>query len=289
MNELTSSPLTTPSSVVPATARPGRVIVVGNEKGGSGKSTAAIHLAIRLLQKNIRVATIDLDYPQGTLTRYIENRLSYIERTGKKLFVPEHHVIPPSTHNSVTDIKQDERDRYTSVLNDLKQRFAVVIVDTPGSASYMSRLAHERANIVLTPLNDSFIDLDVVAQVDMVHFASLSPSHYADMVMKARMLRGKISNGAFEWIVMRNRLSPLASRNKVQVAQILEMLGQKFGFRSIPGFSERVAFRELFLQGLTLLDTVESDKSASYRAAKDEVDALLAAFSSIPSTAKLSA
>lgn len=289
MSEPISSSVITPSPVIPAAARQGRVLVVGNEKGGSGKSTAAIHLAIGLLHKNIPVATIDLDYPQGTFTRYIENRLAYIERTGKKLFVPEHHVIPPSTHSSVNDIKQDERDRYTSVLNDLKRRFAVVIVDTPGSASYMSRLAHERANIVVTPLNDSFIDLDVVAQVDMVHFSSLTPSHYADMVMKARTLRAKNNNGSLDWIVMRNRLSPLASRNKVQMAQILEMLGRRFGFCSIAGFSERVAFRELFLQGLTLLDTAESNKSASYLAAKAEIDALLAAFNVTPSTAKLSA
>lgn len=288
MSEPISSSVTTPSPIIPAAARRGRVLVVGNEKGGSGKSTAAIHLAIGLLQKNISVATIDLDYPQGTFTRYIENRLAYIEHTGKKLFVPEHHVISPSTYNSVNDIKQDERERYISVLNDLRRRFAVVIVDTPGSASYMSRLAHERANVVLTPLNDSFIDLDVVAQVDMVHFSSLSPSHYADMVMKARTLRAN-NNSSLDWIVMRNRLSPLASRNKLQIAQILEMLGQRFNFRSVAGFSERVAFRELFLHGLTLLDTTESKKPASYLAAKTEVDALLAAFNVIPSTAKLSA
>ncbi len=289
MSELISSTTVVPPPVIPVPAQQGHVLVVGNEKGGSGKSTAAIHLAIGLMQKNIPVATIDLDYPQGTFTRYIENRLAHIERTGQNLFVPEHHVIPPSTHQTVTDIERDERDRYTSVIDDLKRRFAVIIVDTPGSTSYTSRLAHQRADIILTPLNDSFIDLDVVAQVDMVHFSSLNPSHYADMVMKARALRAKSSDGSLDWIVMRNRLSPLASRNKAQMAQILEMLGRRFGFRSIAGFSERVAFRELFLQGLTLLDTTGPKKSASYLAATAEVDALLAAFNILPLTAQLSA
>lgn len=288
MSELISSP-TTPPPALRGSLPQGRVLVVGNEKGGSGKSTAAIHLAIGLLQKNIPVATIDLDYPQGTFTRYIENRLAHIERTGQNLFVPEHHVIPPSTHDAATAAEQDERDRYTSVIEDLKRRFAVIIVDTPGSTSYTSRLAHENADIILTPLNDSFIDLDVVAQVDMVHFSSLSPSHYADRVMTARALRAKSNDGPLDWIVMRNRLSPLASRNKFQMAQILEMLGRRFGFRSIAGFSERVAFRELFLQGLTLLDTTGPKKSASYLAAAAEVDALLTAFNFLPSPAQLSA
>ncbi len=289
MSELIPSSTTVPPPALRGSPQQGRVLVVGNEKGGSGKSTAAIHLAIGLLQKNIPVATIDLDYPQGTFTRYIENRLAHIERTGQNLFVPEHHVIPPSTHDAVTAIEQDERDRYTSVIEDLKRRFAVIIVDTPGSTSYTSRLAHENADIILTPLNDSFIDLDVVAQVDMVHFSSLSPSHYADMVMTARAFRAKSNDGPLDWIVMRNRLSPLASRNKFQMAQILEMLGRRFGFRSIPGFSERVAFRELFLQGLTLLDTTGPKKSASYLAAAAEVDALLTAFNFLPSPAQLSA
>ncbi|MEZ5647475.1 MAG: division plane positioning ATPase MipZ [Alphaproteobacteria bacterium] len=287
MSEILSSP--TPPTTATRQGTTGRVLVVGNEKGGSGKSTAAIHLAVGFLQKGIPVATVDIDYPQGTFTRYMENRIAHIERTGKNLIVPEHHVIPPSTHTTATDMEQDERQRYTAVIDELKQRFPLIIVDTPGSVTFMSRLAHGRADVILTPLNDSFIDLDVVAQVDLVNFSSLTPSHYANMVMQARARNMRQGKKPVEWIVMRNRLSPIASHNKVQMAKILELLGRRFGFRSIAGFSERVAFRELFLQGLTLLDATGSKKSSSYLAAKTEVDNLLAIFESVPATTHSSA
>ena len=59
------------------------VIVLGNEKGGSGKSTTALHIAVALLKAGQRVATIDLDSRQQSFTRYIANRQAWARRTGR--------------------------------------------------------------------------------------------------------------------------------------------------------------------------------------------------------------
>src|SRR5580704_12617755 len=69
------------------------VIVLGNEKGGSGKSTTAMHVAVALLRAGQRVATIDLDSRQKSFTHYIENRRDWADRTGIKLDVPKHYCV----------------------------------------------------------------------------------------------------------------------------------------------------------------------------------------------------
>src|SRR5262245_61592558 len=71
--------------------RSAHVIVLGNEKGGSGKSTTAMHNAVALMKAGQRVATIDLDGRQKTLTHYVEHRRAWAERTGVPLDLPTHH------------------------------------------------------------------------------------------------------------------------------------------------------------------------------------------------------
>src|SRR5579862_8187854 len=70
-----------------------RVIVVGNEKGGSGKSTIAMHIAIALIKSGQSIATIDLDSRQRSFTQYIENRRAWSERVGRELQTPNHLCI----------------------------------------------------------------------------------------------------------------------------------------------------------------------------------------------------
>ena len=78
----------------PALPTAPHVIVVGNEKGGSGKTTIAMHVAIALLTDGQRVATIDLDSNQKSLTRYIENRRVWAKHCGIELETPIHSHIP---------------------------------------------------------------------------------------------------------------------------------------------------------------------------------------------------
>lgn len=225
----------------------GRIIVVGNEKGGSGKSTVAMHVIVALLGQGARVGSIDLDARQATLSRYIEHR-GRNSRAGVPLAMPEHESITPSL-DPIGD-----RARLTELIETLSTRCDAVIVDTPGSDQALSRLAHTYADMLITPLNDSLIDLDPLARVDPAARQIGHPGPYAEMVWDARKVRATRRVRPTEWFVLRNRLSPLDARNKREVERLLKALAGRIGFRLLPGLSERVIYRELFLEGLTLLD-----------------------------------
>ena len=240
------------ASIVQAQAArvPGRahVLVIGNEKGGSGKSTTALHVVVALLDQGARVATLDLDARQGTLNRYLENRAAYAKRKGVDLPMPQHAVVQASKDEA------DEKARFEAALEPALGSADFVVIDTPGSDTHLSRLAHTWADTLLTPLNDSFIDLDLLARVDPDTLKIVRPSIYAEAVWKQRQLRAIEGGRPVDWVVMRNRLSALAARNKRDMGTVLEALAKRIGFRIAAGLSERVIYRELFLNGLTLLD-----------------------------------
>jgi chromosome partitioning protein len=275
------SPSQDPAAVQPRTAPRlagnTHVIVFGNEKGGSGKSTAAIHVTVALLRDGHAVGTVDLDAGQWTLTRYLANRNATIKRTGEQMPLPEHFFLAPSKLADRADAEADERQRFVLILEKLAAANRFIVVDCAGTDSHLARLAHSFADTLVTPLNDSFIDLDVIAQVDAATMSVTRPSIYAEMVWEARKRRAKRDGGSIDWIVMRNRLSNLDARNKRDMAAVLEQLGKRIGFRLAPGFGERVIFRELFLRGLTLLDQGQGrgGLTMSNVAARQEVRALM--------------
>jgi chromosome partitioning protein len=273
-----------PSIVQTQTARaPGRahVLVIGNEKGGSGKSTTALHVAVALMTEGARVATLDLDARQGTLSRYLENRAGFAERRGVDLPMPRHASVVLSTLNDRQSAEADERARLEAALEPAVGAADFVIIDTPGSDTYLSRLAHTWADTLLTPLNDSFIDLDLLARIDPDTLRIARPSIYAEAVWKQRQLRAMQGGHPVDWIVMRNRLSSLAARNKRDMASVIETLSKRIGFRVAAGLSERVIYKELFLRGLTLLDLKRGSGgpslTLSHVAARQEVRDLVAA------------
>jgi chromosome partitioning protein len=251
-----------------------RIIVLGNEKGGTGKSTIAMHLIVALLRQGRSVGSLDLDARQGTLSRYIENRRRR-DPDGKELGHPDHRAVPPSQ-----DEAQDEA-MFRDQLEQLRHRHEFVVIDTPGSDHPLSRLGHSFADMLVTPLNDSFIDLDLLASVDGDSLKILRPGRYAEMVWetkKARALRGQA--GSIEWFVLRNRLSTLDARNKREMERLLSALSKRIGFQLAEGLNERVIYRELFLHGLTLLDLGESvgpSLSLSHVAARQELRQLITA------------
>ena len=188
MNTGRFQPAANPSIVQTQAARaPGRahVLVVGNEKGGSGKSTTAMHIVVSLLSDGARVATIDLDARQGTFTRYIENRAAYTRRRDIALPLPEHQSVVASGDPA------DEKGRFEAALEKVVPTFDYVVIDTPGSDTHLSRLAHTWADTLLTPLNDSFIDLDLLARVDPDTLKIVRPSIYAEAVWKQRQIRSE--------------------------------------------------------------------------------------------------
>jgi chromosome partitioning protein len=256
------------------------VIVLGNEKGGSGKSTTALHIAVALLKAGQRVATIDLDCRQQSFTRYIANRRAWAERAGLSLEVPAHHCLQLGDSMQIADNESFELEQFAQAMAAVERSYDFVVIDTPGSDTFLMRLAHSMADTLVTPINDSFLDVDVLATLNPANYQVTGESHYAQMARDARRKRRQHDGSTTDWIVVRNRLSMLGSRNKVLVAGVLDELALRLGFRPVNGLAERVMYREFFPRGLTALDdlnetTLGRRPSMGHVTAREEVVELL--------------
>lgn len=256
------------------------VIVCGNEKGGSGKSTTAAHIAVALLCAGHSVATIDLDGRQLTLTRYFENRRRWSAKAHLSLPIPHHFHVPPAYKETVSAAESEEFRRLTDGLADIENSHDFVVIDTPGSDTFLNRLAHRIADTLVTPMNDSFIDFDVLARIDPISNEIVETSQYANAVREARRERRNADNSVLDWVVVRNRLSSIASRNAHKMDACLKNLSARIGFRIADGISERVIFREFFPIGLTALDDFEAHvlgtrPTLSHLAARQEIRQLI--------------
>jgi chromosome partitioning protein len=242
----------------PATAQAAaHVVVLGNEKGGSGKSTLAMHVAAALMDVGQRVATIDLDSRQKSFTRYIEFRRDWAKRTGVDLRIPTHACIARAATPKLDDNNAIEAAQFAQALAAIELGHDFVVIDTPGADTALTRLAHSLADTLITPLNDSFVDFDVLGQLDPVNLAVTGEGPYAQMVRDARRQRREIDGVRMDWVVVRNRISQVGSRQGGLVGEGLEQLAARLGFRCVEGFAERVIYRELFPRGLTALDTLD--------------------------------
>lgn len=257
------------------------VIVLGNEKGGSGKSTAAMHLIVGLLRDGLRVGAIDLDARQATLSGHLRAREEFARGRGIALPLPLHLAVHRSEADSRREAEADERARFEAAMASLRAACDVAVIDCPGADTYLSRLGHSYADTLITPINDSFLDFAMLAKVDPEDRRVISPSIYSEMVWDARKQRFQRDRGRIDWIVMRNRLGATEARNKRDVGATLDALAKRIGFRTVKGFGERVIFRELYLQGLTLMDVKEAGLpiafSMSHVAARAEVRTLISA------------
>ncbi len=256
------------------------VVVLGNEKGGSGKSTTALHIAVALMKAGQRVATIDLDCRQQSFTRYINNRRAWASRTGLDLEIPVHYCVRLGQTMQIADNESAEFQQFEAAVRAVELAFDFIVIDTPGTDSYLMRLAHSMADTLVTPINDSFLDFDVLGTVDPETYSVTGESHYAEMVRDTRRKRRQVDGATTDWIVVRNRLSMLGSRNKQLVADGLKELSLRLGFRSIDGFAERVVYREFFPRGLTALDnlneaTLGTRPNMGHVTAREEVTSLL--------------
>lgn len=253
-----------PQTEAPAAAGLAHRIVVGNEKGGAGKSTVAIHLAVALMRMGKRVGVIDLDLRQASLNRYLGNRRRWCESRGVTLPMPEEARLTGSSARSLDAAEEQELANWRRAMDGLRKSCDFIIIDAPGSDTHYSRLAHAEADTLVTPINDSFVDFALLAEVDPDTFEVGRPSAYADMVWTGRKLKARTEKTPIDWVVMRNRVSTLDARNKRRVGQGLRALSQRIGFRLAPGFSERVIYRELFPAGLTLIDLTEAGSSMTF-------------------------
>ena len=244
--------------VAPPKSAPRRahVIVVGNQKGGAGKSTVAMHLIVALMRMGRRTGALDLDVRQRSLTRYIENRARWIASQSARLPAPQMLDLHESRQRSLDAAEQEDEAGFHTALRRLAETCDFIVIDAPGGDSHLARLAHACADTLVTPLNDSFVDFDLLGDIDEHCADVVRPSIYSEMVWESRKKKAQAARTPIDWVVLRNRTSAsrIEAKNKQKVGDALKTLSQRIGFRLSPGLSERVIFRELFPQGLTLLD-----------------------------------
>jgi chromosome partitioning protein len=233
------------------TRRP-RAVVIGCEKGGTGKSTLAIHVVVSLLKEGLSVATVDLDPRQGTLSRYLENR-EESRRGGFALAMPVHRRVRLAAFSS-TSVEREHQARWMRVTLDEMGAHDVVVVDTPGGDSHLNRLAHAMADTLITPINDSFLDLDLLCRTDADGDVVTGPSQYSQMVWEQRQRRSMAGGPPVDWVVVPNRLVLRGDDQGPRIGRLLEDLAGRFQFRIASALCERPVYRELFPRGLTLLD-----------------------------------
>ena len=230
------------------------IIVVGNEKGGAGKSTVSMHIATALVRMGHSVGVLDLDLRQRSFGRYIDNRVTFMRTEGLDLPTPIYRDLPRISEESLVPGENVYDRRLSEAVTGLEDEVEFILIDCPGSHTRLSQVAHSLADTLVTPLNDSFVDFDLLAHIDPVSGKILGPSVYAEMVWNARQLRAQAGLEPIDWVVVRNRVGAQAMHNKKKMAEAVTSLAKRIGFRIAPGFSERVIFRELFPRGLTLLD-----------------------------------
>lgn len=245
--------------------RPHR-IVFANEKGGTGKSTTAVHVAVALAYRGAKVAALDLDSRQRTMHRYFENRGETQERRS---------VTLPGAWCDV--FRGQSTDAFDAALERLGEGMDFIVVDTPGRDDPLARHAAVGADTLVTPLNDSFVDFDLIGQVDAESFKVRRLSFYAELIWETRKTRALERRQEIDWVVVRNRTGHVEARNMQRIERALAELSKRAGFRIAKGLSERVIYRELFPSGLTLLDKGHlGELGTSHLVARQELRALVA-------------
>jgi chromosome partitioning protein len=230
------------------------IIVVGNEKGGAGKSTVSMHVATALARMGHRVGALDLDLRQRSMGRYMDNRQAFLRKNGLELPSPKCIDLPDVDTAALAPGENAYDQRLSHAVATLEETSDFIVIDCPGSHTRLSQVAHSLGDTLVTPLNDSFVDFDLLARIDSDGDKIIGPSVYSEMVWGARQLRAQAGLQPIDWVVLRNRLGAQQMVNKQKMEKALERLSKRIGFRVAPGFSERVIFRELFPRGLTLLD-----------------------------------
>jgi chromosome partitioning protein len=260
---------------------PQGVIVIGNEKGGAGKSTIAIHAAVALMHAGARVAVLDLDLRQQTMGHFFANRRRWLEANGAEAPTPIEH--PVSSDGAALARASDEEAlaRFEEAFATSSEGADFMVIDTPGADTAISRAAHGLADLIVTPMNDSFVDFDMLGIVDPVSLELVRHSLYSETVWNSRKARAAKDRKMIDWVVLRNRLAPTEARNRKRLDERVQALSRKVGFRVGPGLRDRVIYRELFPFGLTIADLSPTIRpvamSLQHVAARQELRAVMGA------------
>ena len=255
-----------------------KVIVVGNEKGGAGKSTIAIHGATALLHGGAKVATLDLDVRQQSMGHFFAHRRAWLDANGAVAPMPIEFQLPAELAKAAD---ADALAQFEEAFGRAAEQADFVLIDTPGSDTAIGRAAHGLADLIVTPMNDSFVDFDMLGVVDPVSLELKRPSLYSETVWNSRKARAVASGKSIDWVVLRNRLAPTEARNRKRLDERVQALSRRVGFRVGPGLRDRVIYRELFPFGLTIADLSPTIRpvamSLQHVAARQELRALMGA------------
>ena len=234
-----------------------------------------MHVAIALAYRGAKVAAIDLDPRQRTLHRYLENRAETEKRR---------KITLPGVRFAV--FEGDSVAELDARCAEIAEGMDFLLFDTPGRDDDLARHAATGADTLVTPLNDSFVDFDLIGQVDAETFKVRRLSFYAELIWEARKKRAMATikereehglGREMDWVVVRNRTHHLEARNQRRLDGALTELSKRVGFRVAQGLSERVIYRELFPSGLTLLDKGQlGELGTSHLVARQELRALVA-------------
>jgi len=255
------------------------VIVIGNEKGGAGKSTIAIHTAVALMHGGAKVAVLDLDLRQQTMGHFFANRRAWLAANNAEAPMPIEHPISADGVALAKASDEEALARFQEAFDDVSRQADFVLIDTPGADTAISRAAHGLADLIVTPMNDSFVDFDMLGVVDPVTLELTRHSLYSEAVWNSRKARAAKDRKMIDWVVLRNRLAPTEARNRKRLDERVTALSRKVGFRIGPGLRDRVIYRELFPFGLTIADLSPSIRpvamSLQHVAARQELRALM--------------
>lgn len=258
-----------------------KVIVVGNEKGGAGKSTVVIHLATALLHMGAKVAVLDLDLRQQSVAHFFHNRRTWASAAEVVLPMPLDYRLGDDPVQVAKADAEEALARFETAFNEAMGEADYIIIDTPGADTALSRAAHAKADMIITPMNDSFVDFDMLGQVDPVTLDLVKPSLYAEAVWEARKRKMMFERKSVDWLVLRNRLASTEARNRKRLEERVDALAKRVGFRVGPGMRDRVIYRELFPFGVTVIDLSTTVRpvpvALSHVAARQELRALMQA------------
>ncbi|MCJ8324116.1 MAG: AAA family ATPase [Rhizobiales bacterium] len=252
-----------------------RVIVLGNEKGGTGKTTLAIHLLLGLQANGARVAAIDLDGRVGGFSRFLKNREAWAKNSRQNIYTPPFFTVSASQDNDINKREQEEFAGFAGAVEKLEHISDYLILDLPSGDTYLGRLAHSMADILITPINDGFLDVNVLGDVDNVDYSVNGINPYGQYVMDCLARRKNIDGSGFDWLLVKNRVSSLGAKHKQKVDKALTNLADKLGATIASNIGDRVIFRELYAMGLSVFDVLDRQTgvkaTASHNEAKREI------------------
>ena len=216
----------------------GNILLIANSKGGVGKSTTAVNLAVGFALKGLRIGLADLDI-QGSSIRWNDRR------HGEDIRGP----VRPSMMFYTRRVS----DAYSGLISMAKD-YDIVIGDAGGRDTQEMRAAMAAANLLLIPVTASQPDLETIPEMeDLVSAArddAINPS------LAASVLLTRVSTNPL------NR-EAAAAREAIQSATSLPIL------RSV--IRDRKIYRDTFAEGFGVLETGHSQAKAEMQLLIDEI------------------